>query len=95
MQAWKGSCYTYMPNQVKLVALENVDWTPPNVLFDHEDFLGGIIIWHIGMQQGPCLVEVAFIPIIWVLDFIANEEFESQDGGQCRFLCKKTHHPPW
>jgi hypothetical protein len=41
------------------------------------------------MQQGPCLVEVAFIPIIWVLNFIAREEFESQDGGQCRFLCKK------
>jgi hypothetical protein len=41
------------------------------------------------MQQDPCLVEVAFIPTIWVLDFIASKKFEAQDGGQCRFLCKK------
>ncbi len=78
-----------MPNQVKLLALENVVWTPPNGPFDHEDFLGEVVIWHIGMQQDPCLVEVAFIPTIWVLDFIASKKFEAQDGGQCRFLCKK------
>jgi hypothetical protein len=41
------------------------------------------------MQQGPCLVEVAFIPTTKMLDFIASEE--SKDGGQCHFLWKKRN----
>ncbi len=79
----------YMPNKAKLLALENVVQTPPNGPFDHEDLLGEVVIWHIGMQQGPCLIEVAFIPTIWVLDFIVGETFEGQGAGRCRFLCKK------
>ncbi len=49
-----------------------------------------VVIWHIGMQQGPRVVEVTFIPTIWVPHFIVDE---GQDGGQCQFLCKKhfTH----
>ncbi len=78
-----------MPNQAKLLALENVVQTPPNGPFDHEDLLGEVVIWHIGMQQGLCLVEVAFIPTICVLDFIVGETFEGQGGGWCRFFCKK------
>jgi hypothetical protein len=39
------------------------------------------------MQQGPCLVEVAFIPITQVLDFMVGEG--GKDGGRCHFLCKK------
>jgi len=39
------------------------------------------------MQQGPCLVEVAFIPTTQVFDFITGEK--GKDGGQCRNLCKK------
>jgi hypothetical protein len=31
------------------------------------------------MQQSPCLVEVAFIPITGVLDFIVGKEV--QDSG--------------
>jgi hypothetical protein len=46
-----------------------------------------VIIWHIGMEQGPCLVEVAFIPTTRVLDFIVSEE--GKDSGQCHFHCKK------
>jgi hypothetical protein len=30
--------------------------------FDHEDLLWEVVIQHIGMQQGPHFVEVAFIP---------------------------------
>jgi len=33
------------------------------------------------MQQGPCLVKVAFIPTTWVFDFIVGKE--NQDGGKC------------
>jgi len=33
-----------MPNQVKLFSLENVVQTPPNGPFDHEDFLGEVVI---------------------------------------------------
>jgi hypothetical protein len=39
------------------------------------------------MQQGPCLVEVTFVPTTRVLDFIAGEE--GKNGGQCHFFCKK------
>jgi hypothetical protein len=39
------------------------------------------------MQQGPCFVEIAFIPTTQVLDFITSEE--GKDGGQCHFLYKK------
>jgi hypothetical protein len=38
------------------------------------------------MQHSPCLVEVTFIPIIWMFYFINGKE--GQDGGQCQFLCK-------
>ncbi len=62
-----------MPNQVKLFSLENVVQTPPNGPFDHEDFLGEVVIWHVKMQQGPRLVDVAFTLTIWVLDFIAGK----------------------
>jgi len=31
------------------------------------------------MQQGLCLVEVAFIPTTWVFNFIVGKK--SQDGG--------------
>jgi hypothetical protein len=43
------------------------------------------------MQQGPHVVEVKFIPTIWVPHFIVDEK--GQYGGQCQFLCKKhfTH----
>jgi hypothetical protein len=44
-----------------------------------------VIIWHIGMQQGPRLVEVTFIPTIWMVDFITSEE--GKGGGQFCFLC--------
>jgi hypothetical protein len=33
-----------MPNQVKLFSLENVVQTPSNGPFDHEDFLGEVVI---------------------------------------------------
>jgi hypothetical protein len=33
-----------MPNQAKLLALENVVQTPPNGPFDHEDLLGEVVI---------------------------------------------------
>ncbi len=59
-------------HQIELHALENVVQTPPNGPFDHEDLLWEIIIWHTRMQQGPHLVEVAFIPTIQVLDFIVG-----------------------
>ncbi len=39
------------------------------------------------MQQGPCLVNIAFIPTTWVTHFVISEE--GQDGGKCQFLCKK------
>jgi hypothetical protein len=39
------------------------------------------------MQQGPCFIEVIFIPTTRVLDFIVGEE--GKNGGQCHFLCKK------
>jgi hypothetical protein len=39
------------------------------------------------MQQGPLLVEVAFIPITRMLDFIVGEG--GKDGGRCHFLYKK------
>jgi hypothetical protein len=79
-------------HQAKLQALENVVQTPPNGPFDHEDLLWEVIVQHIGIQHGPCLVEVAFIPTIRMLDFITGEE--GKDDGQCCFLCKKIHHPP-
>jgi hypothetical protein len=66
-------------HQAKLQALENVVQTPLDGPFDHEDLLWEIIIQHIRMQQGPRLVEVAFIPTTRVLDFIASEE--GKDGG--------------
>jgi hypothetical protein len=80
-------------HQTKLHALENVVQTPPYGPFDHEDLLWEVVIWHIGMQQGPHLVEVTFIFTTWVLNFIAGEE--GKDSGRRHFLCKKTHHPPW
>jgi hypothetical protein len=48
-----------------------------------------IVIQHTGMQQGPHLVEVAFIPTTWMFDFIVSEE--GKDGGWCFFVffCKK------
>jgi hypothetical protein len=49
-------------HQAKLQALENVVQTPPNEPFDHEDLLWEVVIRNTKMQQGPCLVEVAFIP---------------------------------
>jgi hypothetical protein len=66
-------------HQDELQALENVIQTPPNGPFDHEDLLWEVVIQHIGMQQSPCLVEVAFIPITQVFDFIAGEK--GKDGG--------------
>jgi hypothetical protein len=45
--------------------------------------LGEVVIWHVKMQQGPRLVDVAFTLTIWVLDFIVGKEFEGQDGGRC------------
>jgi hypothetical protein len=39
------------------------------------------------MQQGPYLVEVTFIPLTRVLDFIVGEK--GKDGGRCHFLCQK------
>jgi hypothetical protein len=71
-----------------ITTLENVVQTPPNGPFDHENLLWEIIIRHTRMQQGLCLVEVAFIPTTRILDFIASEK--GKDGGQCHFLCK-TH----
>jgi hypothetical protein len=44
------------------------------------------------MQQGFRLVEVAFVPIIQMFNFIAGGK--GKDGGQCCFFCKKMHHPP-
>ncbi len=61
-------------HQTELHALENVVQTPPYGPFDHEDLLWEIIIWHIRMQQGPRLIEVAFIPTIQVFDFIVGGE---------------------
>jgi hypothetical protein len=67
-------------HQVELQALENVVQTPPNGFFDHEALLmWEIPIQHIRMQQGPCLVGVAFIATTQVLDFITSEE--GKDGG--------------
>jgi hypothetical protein len=43
-------------------ALENVVQTPQDGPFDHEDLLWEVVIQHTGMQQGPHLVEIAFIP---------------------------------
>jgi hypothetical protein len=63
-------------HQVELQALEDVVQTPPD---DYEDLLWEVIIQHIKVQQGPHLVEVAFIPTTRLLDFIANEE--GKDGG--------------
>jgi hypothetical protein len=78
--------YEHM-HQVKLQALEHIVWTPLDATtFDHEDFMSEVVIWHNGMQRGPCLVEAAFIPTIRVLNFIVDE---GQDGGWCQFLCKK------
>jgi len=51
-------------HQAKLHTLENVVQTPLDGLFDHEDLLWEVAIQHIRMQQGPCLVEVTFIPTI-------------------------------
>ncbi len=59
--------------QVKMKTLELVVQTPPNGSFDHEILVSKILIWHIGMQQGPHLMKVAFIPTIWMLDFIISE----------------------
>jgi hypothetical protein len=46
-----------------------------------------VVIRNTKTQQGPCLVEVAFIPTTQMLDFITSEK--GKDGGQCCFLCKK------
>jgi len=73
--------------QAELQALENVVQTPPYGPFDHEDLMWEVVIQHIGMQQGPYLVEVTFIPTIRVFDFIDGEE--GKDGKQCHFLWKK------
>ncbi len=72
--------------QTELQASENVVQTPPDGSFDHEYLLREVVIWHIGMQQGPYLVEVALIPTIQVFDFVVGEE--GKDGGQCCFLRK-------
>ncbi len=66
-------------HQAKMQPLENVVQRPPYGPFEHQNLLWEIIIWHIGMQQSPCLVEVAFIPITGVLDFIVGKEV--QDSG--------------
>jgi len=75
-------------HQIELQALKNVVQTPPDGPFDHQDLLWEIIIRHTGMQQNPCLVKVALIPTIRMLDFIASEE--GKNGGRCHFLCKNT-----
>jgi hypothetical protein len=49
-------------HQAKLQALKNVVQTPPYGPFDHEDLLWEVVVWHTRMQQGLCLVEVAFTP---------------------------------
>jgi hypothetical protein len=71
----------------ELQALENVVQTPPCGFFVHEDLLWEVVIWHIRMQHNPRLVEVTFIPMIRMFDFIIGKE--GQDGGQCQFLYKK------
>ncbi len=77
MYAWSGKLPLYEHgHQVELQALEDVVQTPPD---DYEDLLWEVIIQHIKVQQGPHLVEVAFIPTTRLLDFIANEE--GKDGG--------------
>jgi hypothetical protein len=49
-------------HQAELQTLKNVVQTPLDGPFDHEDLLWEVVIPHTGMQQGPHLVEVAFIP---------------------------------
>jgi hypothetical protein len=66
-------------HQAELHALENVIQILPNGPFDHENLLWEVVIQHTRMQQGPHLVEVAFIPITQMLDFIADEG--GKDGG--------------
>jgi hypothetical protein len=78
--------YEHM-HQVKLQALEHIVQTPLYAgPFDHEYLMREVVIWHNGLQQGPCLVEVAFIPTTQVFNFMVDE---GQDGGWCQFLCKK------
>jgi hypothetical protein len=60
----EGKLHLYVHgHQVELRALENVVQTPLYGFFDHEDLLWKIVIQHIGMQQSPRLVEVAFIVV--------------------------------
>jgi hypothetical protein len=74
-------------HQAKLHALKNIIQTLPDGPFDHEDLLWEVLIRHTRMQQGPRLVEVAFIPITQMLDFIVGKG--GKDGGRCHFFCKK------
>jgi hypothetical protein len=74
-------------HQAKLQTLEHVVQTPPDGSIDHDDLLCSKLSFDTRMQQGLHVVEVTFIPTIWVPHFIVDEE--GQDGGQCQFLCKK------
>jgi hypothetical protein len=83
----EGKLHLYQHgHQVELHALENVVQTLLDGPFNHEDLLWEVVIRYIRMQQGPRLVEVAFIPTIQMLDFIAGG---GKYGGRCHFLCKK------
>jgi hypothetical protein len=75
-------------HQTELQASENVIQTPLDGFFYHEDLLWEVVIQHVRMQHGPCLVEVAFILTIRMFDFIAGEK--GQDDERCQFLCKKN-----
>jgi hypothetical protein len=66
-------------HQTELQPLENVVQTPPYGFFVHEILLWEVVISHIRMQHGPCFIEVTFIPIIQMFDFIAGKK--GQDGG--------------
>jgi hypothetical protein len=72
--------------QTWIIGIGTCSWTPPYGTFGHEDLLWDIVIWHIGMRQGPHFDKVAFIPKTWMPNLIVGNE--GQDGEWCQFLCK-------
>ncbi len=83
LQAWRGSC-PCMNMAIKLNCKHQ------KMQFKHHQM--GLLIIKICYGKSfdtlGCNKAFAFIPTTRMLDFIVGEE--GKDGGQCRFLCKKT-----